>query len=88
VSPTSRTTACQFGIAKTDGLSAGTFRETKNPLCFTEIGTGTLTIQDIIDVADQLPNLQCLLLEQDNTQMTELESIGTSQAAFSRYVSW
>lgn len=58
------------------------FIDRKNPLCFTEIGTGTLPIQDIIDAAADLPNLQYMILEQDFTQLPEIESISTSLHAF------
>jgi sugar phosphate isomerase/epimerase len=67
-----------------------TFQKVEEPRCFTEIGTGTLPIQDIIDVAVTLPNLEYMLLEQDHTRHDELESIALSREAFSRYrgISW
>jgi len=58
------------------------FSTNKNPLCFTEIGTGTLPIQSIIDAANKLPRLEYMVLEQDSTQMSELDSIKTSKKAF------
>jgi hypothetical protein len=43
------------------------FEETKNPLCFTEIGTGIMPIQEIINTAITAPNLEFIILEQDHT---------------------
>jgi sugar phosphate isomerase/epimerase len=67
-----------------------TFEKVEDPLCFTEIGTGTLPLQDIIDTALTLPHLEYMLLEQDHTQRDELESIELSRDAFSGYagISW
>jgi len=61
------------------------FSATKNPLCFTEIGTGILPIQNIIDAAKTAPNLEYILLEQDHTQLDEIESIKTSMNAFHKF---
>jgi sugar phosphate isomerase/epimerase len=58
------------------------FMKNKHPLCFTEIGTGILPIQSIIDAANNLPRFEYMLLEQDLTQMSELDSIRTSKKAF------
>lgn len=72
-----------------DGVFSGTepidmkaFDERKDPLCFTEIGTGVLPIQSIIDAAGALSNLDAIVLEQDHTQLPELQSIATSLEAF------
>ena len=59
------------------------FEERKNRLCFTEIGTGVLPIQDIVDTAAKLPNLDSMFLEQDHTTWPEIESIRRSLDAFS-----
>lgn len=66
------------------------FGATKDPRCFTEIGTGILPIQDIIDTAQSLPNLEYMLLEQDHTALNEIESVKASFASFSKYsgTSW
>ena len=61
------------------------FRDTKDPLCFTEIGTGVLPIQNIIDAAQGAPNLEYMILEQDFTQLPELESIKVSMEAFKKF---
>ncbi|MDY4191495.1 MAG: sugar phosphate isomerase/epimerase [Oscillospiraceae bacterium] len=66
-------------------ISHEVFSATKNPLCFTEIGTGVLPIQNIINAAQKAPHLQYMLLEQDHTQLDELDSIRTSMAAFSKF---
>lgn len=70
-------------IAPTETIDMAVFDERKDPLCFTEIGTGTLPIQDIIDAAASLPNLEYLILEQDHTTLPEIESIQRSMDAFS-----
>ncbi len=59
------------------------FEERKDARCFTEIGTGVLPIQDIIDAATHLPALDYLILEQDHTTLDEIASIRTSRDAFS-----
>lgn len=69
-------------ISPTESIDIDLFMERKDPLAFVEIGTGVLPIQDIIDTAATLPNLDYMILEQDYTQLTELESIRVSQQAF------
>lgn len=66
------------------------FESVEDPRCFTEIGTGVLPIQNIIDTALTLPNLEYMLLEQDYSRCTDLESIERSRAAFDGYrgISW
>ncbi|GAB2556977.1 sugar phosphate isomerase/epimerase family protein [Gracilibacillus alcaliphilus] len=58
------------------------FDKTKDPQSFTEIGTGILPIQEIIDTALQAPNLDYIILEQDHTNLDEIESIQESMQAF------
>ena len=55
----------------------------KDPRCFTEIGTGVLPIQDRLDAASKLPKLDYMFLEQDHTALPEIESIRRSHDAFS-----
>lgn len=69
-----------FGEQET--IDIDVFMERKDPRCFVEIGTGVLPIQQIIDAAATLPNLEYMILEQDYTQLAELESIRTSHRAF------
>jgi sugar phosphate isomerase/epimerase len=71
-------------------ITTESFTAVENRLCFTEIGTGTLPIQEIIDAADTLPNLSYLLLEQDYSRHPDLDSIARSHAAFEGYrgISW
>ncbi len=79
------------GVVDSEGtISMDTFENDLRPACFTEIGTGTLPIQDILDTASALPNLQYMLLEQDFSSYPDLESVARSRDAFSRYrgISW
>jgi sugar phosphate isomerase/epimerase len=69
-------------IDRNKNIDLELFMKNKHPLCFTEIGTGTLPIQSIIDAANRLPRFEYMLLEQDLTQMSELDSIRTSKKAF------
>ena len=66
-------------------ISDEVFGATKNALCFTEIGTGTLQIQEIIDAASAAPNLEHIVLEQDFTRLDEIESITVSMEHFRKY---
>ena len=79
------------GVVDVNGtITMETFDRDLDPATFTEIGTGSLPIQDIIDTASALPNMQYMLLEQDHSQYPDLESIARSRDAFSRYqgISW
>ena len=79
------------GVVDTDGtITMETFENDLRPGCFTEIGTGTLPIQDILDTASGLPNLQYMLLEQDFSSYPDLESVARSRDAFGHYrgISW
>jgi hypothetical protein len=58
------------------------FEDRKDERCFTEIGTGVLPIQSVIDAAGALPALDYLILEQDHTALDEIESVRTSREAF------
>lgn len=74
-----------------ENIDMENFIERKDKRCFTEIGTGILPIQGIIDAASKLPNLEYLILEQDFTQLPELESIRVSRESFKRNftgISW
>jgi len=69
-------------VSPTENIDLDLFVEKKDPLAFTEIGTGVLPIQAIIDAAAELPNLEYLILEQDHTTLPEIESIERSMEAF------
>jgi sugar phosphate isomerase/epimerase len=71
-------------------ITMESFGAVTNRDCFTEIGTGVLPIQDVIDTANTLPNLQYMLLEQDYSRLPDLDSIARSRDAFSSYsgISW
>ncbi|NMB45063.1 MAG: sugar phosphate isomerase/epimerase [Firmicutes bacterium] len=61
------------------------FASTLDPSCFTEIGTGVLPIQEIIDAAQSAPELDYVILEQDHTRLDEIESIKVSMEAFRKF---
>lgn len=69
-------------IGEAESIDIDLFMERKEPLAFVEIGTGILPIQNIIDAAGNLQNLDYMILEQDYTQLPELESIRVSRQAF------
>lgn len=69
-------------VSPTENIESAVFRQRKDTRCFTEIGTGVLPIQDILDAAGALPALDYLILEQDHTAMDEIESVRTSREAF------
>ena len=69
-------------IDPNENIDRALFRDRKDTRCFTEIGTGVLPIQAIIDAASALPTIDYLILEQDHTAMDEIESIKTSRDAF------
>ena len=70
-------------VAPTETIDMAVFEDRTDPRCFTEIGTGVLPIQDIIDTAMHLPGLDYLILEQDHTTLDEIASVRTSRDAFS-----
>ena len=70
-------------VSPSENIDKALFIERKDPRCFTEIGTGILPIQNLLDAASKLPNLDYLLLEQDHTTLPEIESIQRSHDAFS-----
>ena len=69
-------------VSSTETIDHDVFVDRKDPLAFTEIGTGILPIQDIIDAAARLPHLDAMILEQDHTTLPEIESIRRSKEAF------
>lgn len=69
-------------VSPTETIDMAVFQERKDERCFTEIGTGVLPIQSILDAAGALPNLDYLILEQDHTALDEIESVRTSRQAF------
>lgn len=72
-------------VSRDKEIDGEVFQRTKNPLSFTEIGTGVLPIQDYISAARSCPNLDFIILEQDATQLDELESIAVSMQAFQKF---
>ena len=69
-------------VSPTETIDMAVFEERKDTRCFTEIGTGVLPIQSIIDTAGALPAVDYLILEQDHTALDEIESVRTSRNAF------
>lgn len=69
-------------VSPLENIDLAVFQKHKDSRCFTEIGTGVLPIQVIIDTAGALPNVDYLVLEQDHTALDELESIRISRQAF------
>ena len=69
-------------VSPTENIDMAVFDDRKDERCFTEIGTGILPIQAIIDAAGALPHLDYLILEQDHTAMDEIDSVRTSREAF------
>ena len=61
------------------------FRAQANPALFTEIGTGIIDIQAIIDTAEDLGCYDAIILEQDQTALDEIESITISMESFKKY---
>lgn len=64
----------------TDKMCAGS----ADPITFTEVGTGIMDIQAIIDEANKV-GVKYITLEQDQTRLGELESIKVSMDAFHSY---
>lgn len=52
---------------------------------FTEIGTGIIDIQSIIDTANQYCGSEYIVLEQDYSQLGELQSISVSMESFKKF---
>jgi sugar phosphate isomerase/epimerase len=69
-------------VSPTENIDMAVFDERKDKRCFTEIGTGVLPIQSILDAGGSLPGVEYLILEQDHTAMDEIESVRTSREAF------
>lgn len=69
-------------VSPTEDIDMAVFEQRKDKRSFTEIGTGVLPIQDIVDTVATLPNFDFMFLEQDHTAMDEVESVRTSHEAF------
>lgn len=74
-------------LANDDGskfISRETFGGVINPLDFCEVGTGIMDIQSIIDAANEV-GAEYIILEQDHTQLGQVESIKLSMENFKKY---
>jgi hypothetical protein len=69
-------------VSPVETIDMAVFEERKDERCFTEIGTGILPIQSILDTVGELPAVDYLILEQDHTALDEIESVRTSRHAF------
>ena len=73
-----------------DYVDMGRFNRDVRPETFTEIGTGVMDIQAIIDTANEYCGSEYIVLEQDYSQHDELESIAISMDSFRKFkgVEW
>lgn len=65
-------------------LDRSVLRGVSEPDGFAEVGTGCMDIQGILDAANEA-GVECVILEQDRTALTEEESITISMNAFKKY---
>lgn len=65
-------------------ITRETFGEGTDPKDFCEIGTGVMDIQSIINTANEL-SAEYIVLEQDHTRLTQMESIQISMDSFKRF---
>jgi len=72
-------------VGREQSIDMALFEAVKVTTEFTEIGTGVLPIQDLVDAFATLPHFEYLLLEQDHSTLPELDSVAVSRAAFSRF---
>ncbi len=68
-----------------DYIDMETFVGSFSPDDFTEIGTGSIDIQSIINTANELGSVEYIILEQDYSQLDQLESIEVSMQAFKKF---
>ena len=66
------------------------FRESYSHDGFTEVGTGEMDIQKIIDTANGLGTVEYMILEQDFTKRDQMESVRISMESFRKYrgIAW
>jgi sugar phosphate isomerase/epimerase len=60
------------------------FMELNSPAAFTEIGTGIIDIQAIIDAANEI-GIEYIILEQDYSKFMEFMSLEISMNSFKKY---
>lgn len=68
-----------------DVTSSEKFKASYSHAGFTEVGTGVMDIQSIIDTANELGSVEYIILEQDFTQKEQLESVIISMEGFKKY---
>jgi sugar phosphate isomerase/epimerase len=65
-------------------IDMNVFWELDNPSSFTEIGTGIMDIQSIIDAANET-GIEYIILEQDYSKYMEFQSLQVSMDSFKKY---
>lgn len=66
-------------------IDRSTYDRIENPLTFTEPGSGIMDIQAIIDACNKNKNFEYMILEQDHTQLDEIDSIRKSYECFKKF---
>jgi sugar phosphate isomerase/epimerase len=76
--------------ATNDYVDLDRFNRDVRPETFTEIGTGVMDIQSIIDTAIEYCDSEYIVLEQDHSQYDEMKSIAISMDSFRKFkgVEW
>ena len=66
------------------------FRSSRSEGSFTEIGSGIMDIQGIIDAANEVGAAEYIVLEQDFSTFDEIESIHKSMEGFRKFegIAW
>ena len=65
-------------------LSAQMCAGSADPITFAEVGTGIMDIQSIINKGNEL-GAEYIVLEQDHTQLTQMESVRISMDSFHKF---
>lgn len=68
-------------VDRTKIVDTVAFHKTIKPEHFTEVGSGIMKIQDVIDAGNEF-NIPYILVEQDFTKLDEMESINISMSNF------
>ena len=72
-------------VGEQNVIDMNVFTGSYTPQEFTEIGDGVIDIQAIIDKANAIGQAKFIILEQDYTQKTEMQSIARSMQSFQRF---
>lgn len=74
-----------FSIMDTTGVLGREVFSYNTDDAFTEIGTGIMDIQAILDCANELGSVEYVVLEQDKTKLDQMESIKVSMESFKKF---